>query len=122
MAVIHIVEGDASVRTALVRLLRSQKLPVQTYASGEDLVDAVRPAKSDCVVVDVDAPGIPGLELLRQFRKAGVDAPLISLTAKDDEKTRAQAHRLGAAGYFLKPVDGQALLDTIQFVFDRVDS
>lgn len=122
MAVVHIIEGDASVRTALVRLIRSQKLPVQTYASGEEFIDAVQPTKSDCVVVDTDAPRIPGLELLRQLRKAGVDAPLILLASQDDEKTRAQAHRLGAAGYLLKPVDGQALLDTIRFVLDRADS
>ncbi len=122
MAVVYVVDGDASVRTALVRLITSEKMPVQAYASGQEFAEAVRPTDSDCVVIDVEAAGMSGLELLVQLRRSGVDAPLILLARRDDEKTRARAHRLGAAGYLLKPVDGQALLDTVRFVLNRADS
>ena len=122
MAVIHIIENDTSVRQALVRLMTSEKLPVQAYASGQDFVTTARPGESDCVVADADAADLSGLDLLRQLHEHNVTAPLILLTRDDNAETRAKARQLGAAGYLLKPVDGQALLDTIRFALDRTGS
>lgn len=112
---IYLIDDDKSVRGALERLMKSAQLPVKTYASGQEFVDSVLPGESDCVIFDASAPSVNGMELLRHFHEHNVDAQLILLTRDDDEETRAQARRLGATGCFVKPVDGQALLDAIRF-------
>jgi len=117
--VIYVIDNDPSVRKALQRLIKSDNLPVRAYASGHDFLTAAGPTESDCVVVDTDIPGLTGLELLQHLRGTGLKTPVILLTPHDDKEIRAKARRLGAAGCFLKPVDGQALLDAIRFQRDN---
>jgi FixJ family two-component response regulator len=66
-----------------------------------------------CIISDVRMPGISGLELPELLARAGRHLPVIFVTAHDTEQTRAIAQRAGAAAYFSKPVDDQALLDAI---------
>lgn len=122
MAMVYLIDGDASVRKALVRLMKSEKLPVQAYASGQDFDAAARPTEYDCVVVDINAPGMTGLELLRHMREDGIGTPLILLTQDDNEETRSNARQLDATACFLKPVDGQALVDTIRYALNKTGS
>lgn len=112
---IYIVDDDASICKAVTRLMNSAGLPVQAFPSAEAFLGAVEPTASDCLLLDVHMPGMSGIELQRQLKHSGVPVPVIFITAFDDDDAREQASRAGAAGYFRKPFDDQALLDAIYF-------
>ena len=110
---IYIVDDEPSVSTAYARLMRSAKMEARTFASVEDLMKADLSDENACVISDVRFPGKSGLELPELLGRAGHVLPVIFVTAHDTPETRDLAHRFGAAGYFRKPVDDQALIDAI---------
>jgi FixJ family two-component response regulator len=110
---VYIVDDEPSICTAYARLLRSAKMQPRTFASVEDFVSSDFTDENACVISDVQFPGKSGLELPMMLLRAGHHLPVLFVTAHDTPKTRDLAHRFGAAGYFRKPVDDQALLDAI---------
>ena len=110
---VYIVDDEPSVCTAYARLMRSAKMEPRTFASVEDFMRSDFTDENACVVSDVQFPGTSGLELPVMLGRAGHHLPVIFVTAHDTPQTRDLAQRLGAAGYFRKPVDDQALLDAI---------
>ncbi len=119
---IFIVDDDASVRTAIARLMASAGHQAQTFASAEEFLASSRPAESDCLVVDIHLGGMNGLELQRELAQADSRTPIIFITAFDSTEVRRKAKRAGADAYFRKPFDDQALLDAIYFALDRASS
>jgi FixJ family two-component response regulator len=85
----------------------------QTFASVDDLMSSKITDENACVISDVAMPGTSGLELPSLLATAGLRLPVIFITANDTPETRSLAQRAGAAAYFRKPVDDQALLDAI---------
>ena len=116
---IYVIDDDASVRKALQRLLKSAEMPVQTFASSQEFLASVHPGEADCLIVDVHCPGITGLELQQRLLQTGVRTAVIFTIGLDDEKIRNKARQAGPTGLFLKPIDGQALLDTIRFALNQ---
>ena len=112
---VFIIDDDVSVCKAMMRLMHSAGLSVQTFTSAQVFLSSVQPKESDCLLVDIQMPGMNGLELQRQLTRSGIRVPVIFITAFDDEQMRKQARQGGAAGYFRKPFDDQALLDAIRF-------
>jgi len=119
---LYVVDDDLSICKATTRLMKSAGIPVQAYTSAEEFLQYCRPTAADCLLLDVQMQGMNGLELHRQLRQSGVQVPVIFITAFDDESTREAARDLGAAGYFRKPFDDQALLDAIKFAKIRPGS
>jgi len=116
---LYIVDDEPSVRTAYARLARSAKMEPRTFASVEELLQADVPEANACVVSDVRMLGKSGLELPELLARSGKHLPVIFVTAHDTGETRAIARRSGAAAYFRKPVDDQALLDAIAWAMNR---
>lgn len=110
---VYIVDDEPSICTAYARLVRSAKMQPRTFASVEELLRSDFTDENACVVSDVQFPGKSGLELPVLLGRAGHHLPVIFVTAHDTPETRDLAQRFGAAGYFRKPVDDQALLDAI---------
>lgn len=110
---LYIVDDELSIRGAYARLARSAKMEARTFSSVEEFMNADVRDENACLICDVRIPGISGLELPELLEKAGRRLPIIFVTAHDSDETRAIAQRVGAAGYFSKPVDDQALLDAI---------
>ena len=119
---IYVVDDDASVCKAAKRLMKSADLPVQTYSSAEQFLHSCKPTAADCLLVDIQMPGMNGLDLQRHLRESGITVPVIFITAFDNDTTRDAARSAGAAGYFSKPFDGQALLDAIKFANTHANS
>lgn len=111
---IAIVDDDASVRNATGSLLRSTGLDVRTFASAVDLLVAADRAQIACLITDVQMDPIGGVELVRRLRADGVAIPVIFITAFPDERIRERAITSGAAGFFAKPFDGQALIECVE--------
>ncbi len=118
-AIMYIVDDDESVRRALRRLLRSAGLEATTFASAREFLDSDYRTENACLILDIQMPGLSGLDLQRELQAAGSTLPVIFITAFDSAETREEARSLGAAGYFQKPVDDQALLDAIQWVLSE---
>ena len=110
---VYIVEDEPSVATAYARLVRSAKMQPRTFASVEDFLRSDFTDENACVISDIQMPGTNGLDLPSLLARAGHRVPVIFVTAHDTPETRCRAQSAGAAGYFRKPVDDQALLDAI---------
>ncbi|MCW1923834.1 response regulator [Luteolibacter arcticus] len=112
---IFIIDDDASVRRALTRVMTQAGLPSEAYESAEAFLAATHQGDAGCIVADMTMPGMSGLELKILLDSAGLKLPLVLLTAQDTDETRAAARSAGAAAYFRKPVDIQALLDAVRW-------
>jgi FixJ family two-component response regulator len=112
---IHIVDDDPSVAIALRRLLHSWGMQVRTFASGEEFLSAhSRLEDADCSVIDVQMPGMTGLEVQERMNRAGMDVPVIFITAHEEEGVEEHALRAGAVGFLRKPFTDEALVGLIR--------
>jgi FixJ family two-component response regulator len=116
---VYIVDDEPSICTAYARLVRSAKMQPQTFASVEEFLQSDFSDENACVVSDIQMPGTSGLELPGLLAAAGRHVPVVFVTAHDTSETRDRAQSVGAAAYFRKPVDDQALLDAIAWAVNR---
>jgi FixJ family two-component response regulator len=116
---IYIVDDEPSIRTAYARLVRSAKMAPRTFASVDDFLASDFCDENSCVICDVQMPGTNGLELPGLLQRAGRPLPVIFVTGQGTAEARETAQRVGAAAYFCKPVDDQALLDAITWALIR---
>jgi FixJ family two-component response regulator len=112
-ASISIVDDDEWVRDALRVLMKSVGVTAETFASAEEFLNSGRMDGTDCVIADVQMPGMSGPELHRQLAAAGKSIPVILITAYPDEDARARALGAGVSGYFIKPVDDNDLVQCL---------
>lgn len=119
---IYVVDDDASARQALEMLLISANMEVQAFERAKDLLKCMRREDRACLIADIKMKGLDGLELQQKLAGSAIKIPVIFLTALDSNETRQQAKQAGAVGYFRKPVDDQALLDTIQWALTSCSS
>lgn len=117
--IIYIVDDDESVRRAMKRLISSMDMDVKTFASGRKFLDSEYRSQNACLIVDIKMPGMSGIELQQKLVAQGSKLPVVFITAFDTAKIRGEAKKAGAVGYFRKPVDDQALLDTIRWALSK---
>jgi DNA-binding response OmpR family regulator len=84
------------------------------FASGEEFLAAPRPKMPSCLVLDVNLPGLNGLELQRELAKSGVQVPIIFLTGHGDIPMTVRALKAGAANFLTKPFDDEELLNAVR--------
>lgn len=118
---IYVVDDNPSARKGLTRLLRTAGYDVRDFVSANEFLGALDRDVSGCLVLDARMPGMTGDELHVELRARDIHLPIIVITACDDPATRKQAQNIGAVSFFRKPVDGKALLDTIEWVLRRDD-
>jgi len=111
--VIAVVDDDESVLRSLEYLLESADHVVRLYASGAALLASGSLPEIDCLISDIDMPGMDGLELIRQVRTARPGLPLIIITGYPE--TLQRLHLLGMSNlrHFTKPFRGPELLAAI---------
>lgn len=110
-SLVCVVDDDASVRTGLSRLLRSAGLTAETFASARAFLDRTPHEGPSCLVLDVQMPGIDGLELQQALTRR--QEQIIFLTGHGDISMCAGAMKAGAVDFLTKPVDDEALLVAI---------
>ncbi|HEX6690119.1 MAG TPA: response regulator [Burkholderiales bacterium] len=113
MPYVAIVDDEEPVRKALRRLLRAAGLQAESYAGGQELLDAAAERAPDCVVLDLHMPGMSGLQLMRRLQAMQQRPPIVVVTAHDEPETRAQCLAAGATAYLRKPLDERLLLNAI---------
>jgi FixJ family two-component response regulator len=110
---VFIVDDDPSVLTAMKRLLRSGGFDVDTFSSGQAFLDAVSPEMTGCAILDVQMPGMNGLELQEEMNSSGYKLSVVFITAHPTEPDRHRALRGGAIQYLEKPVSAEVLLPCV---------
>ena len=110
-ASVAIVDDDDSLRHSLVRLFRSAGYSVEAFATATELLSSLSLGRPDCVILDLQLPGMTGVELLRRFSALADPPPVVVITGNDDECLRHDCIALGARQYFRKPLDCDALLE-----------
>lgn len=113
---IVIVDDDESVCRAMERLLRSMGMTAETYTSSEDFLEQMEALKtfhSDCVILDIQMPGLNGIELQQRLRLIDKDIPVIFITAYDDRTDKDRAIAGGALAVLRKPCNDALILRTL---------
>src|SRR5262245_50952646 len=110
---VALVDDEVSVRKALGRLLSVSNLTVDTFGSGQEFLDSLAQQVPDCLVLDLQMPGLSGLDVLERLSKSGARLPVVIITAHDDPQAREECQGWRVAAYLTKPVDEQSLLDGI---------
>jgi FixJ family two-component response regulator len=118
-AVIAVVDDDPSVRKGLERLIRSLGWQTETFASAQEFLDHPRTEAPSCLVLDLQLPGLSGLELQKRMADAGLETPIVFLTGHGDIPASVKAMKAGAVEFLTKPVDEQDLLKAIQEAIER---
>jgi FixJ family two-component response regulator len=114
-----VVDDDAGMRAAIQGLLRSVGLRVDAFASPQEFLATPRPAGPACAVLDVKMPGLTGLEVQRALAAAGVDLPIVFVTAHGDIPMTVQAMKAGALEFLQKPFHDAELLAAVEQALAR---
>jgi FixJ family two-component response regulator len=111
---IFLIDDDVSVREGLSGLIESVGLPVQTFGSALEFL-AAKPVEAEgCVVLDINMPGMNGLELQREMNVSGISLPVIFLTGHGDIPMTVHALKAGAVHFLTKPVREDELMAAIR--------
>ena len=111
---ISIVDDDEDVRAATAGVVRALGYQARAYASAEAFLDSADAGESDCLILDVQMPGMSGPELQRALLRSANSAPIVFLAAFADARVRADVLAAGAVGMLAKPCDGKVLIDAIE--------
>jgi FixJ family two-component response regulator len=118
-ALIHVVDDDDSLRTALLRLLEAAGFEARGYASAGEFLLQLPPDRPGCVLLDIRMPGPSGLSLHESLQRQGVALPVVFLTGHGDVATGVRAMKAGAADFLTKPVDRDTLLGALKRALAR---
>ena len=110
---IAVVDDEEPVRKALRRLFRSAGMRVETFASGQEALTAMKSHSPDCLVLDLHMPGLTGMDVLRHLGESGARVPTIVITGHDQPGVSTQAMAAGASAYLNKPLDENTLLAAV---------
>ena len=119
---IAIVDDDTSVCRAMRRLVRSLAMDAETFESGQqflDLLDAMPSFQPDCLVLDVQMPGMNGLAVQHRLATIGNKIPVVFITAHDEVGVREKALATGAVAFLRKPFNDELLIKTLSEAIKR---
>ena len=117
--IVHVIDDETDVRSAIALLLRSVGLKSRLYASALEFLEEPLPEGPGCLVVDVRLPGMSGLDLQDRLRRLGGSLPVIVVTGHGDVQMAVRAMRAGALDFIEKPFHDQQLLDRVHEALER---
>jgi FixJ family two-component response regulator len=110
---ISVVDDDPSIRRSLTNLFDSLGLSVAAFASAEEFLNSDLSA-TECLVLDVELPGMSGLDLLDHLTQGRYELRVVMLTAHADAHTRKRAAELGASAFLSKPFRSDELMRSVE--------
>jgi FixJ family two-component response regulator len=115
LSTVFVVDDDESVRKALVRLLKSAGYRPESYASAEEFLERWEPDPAPgCVLLDIQMPGLDGLQLQQRLQASAHGIPIVFITGHGDIPMSVKAMKAGAVDFLSKPFRDDDLLDAIQ--------
>jgi FixJ family two-component response regulator len=119
VSTVFVVDDDADVRASIQGLLKSVGLRSQCFGTTQEFLRNKRPDEPSCLVLDVRLPGVNGLDFQHELADAGVQIPIVFITAHGDIPMTVRAMKSGAVEFLTKPFRDQDLLDAIHQALDR---
>jgi RNA polymerase sigma factor (sigma-70 family) len=120
---VHVIDDDASFRTAIERRLKIAGYDVETYSSAQQLLDRLPGVeKPGCILLDVQMPGLSGLDLQSCLIERGSILPIIFVTGYADTPATVRAIKAGAEDFLTKPATSAQLIDAIERAMTRYES
>jgi two-component system, chemotaxis family, CheB/CheR fusion protein len=116
---IFVVDDDRSIRDAIRSVLEEDGRIVEDYAACEEFLEAYRPGREACLVIDAYLPGMDGFELLMRLSAAGHRLPAIMITGNSDVPMAVQAMKAGATDFIEKPVSRDELLASVNRALEQ---
>ena len=117
--IVFVVDDDALIRAAVGRLLKSEGMGVELFATTREFMQSQRPNVPSCLVLDVRLAGESGLDLQKQLVEANIRIPIIFMTGHGDIRMSVQAMKAGALEFLTKPFRNEDLLKAIQEALGR---
>jgi FixJ family two-component response regulator len=111
---VYLVDDDAHVLKAHARLLRAHGFETATFESAEAFLDGHDPSVPGCLVLDVNLPGLDGLELQRRLAESPPSPPIVFVSGQGDIPMSVRAIKAGAVDFLTKPVAGATLLAAVR--------
>ena len=120
---VHVIDDDASYRTAVERRLRLAGYDVETYSSAQQLLDRLPDADAPgCILLDVQMPGLSGLELQNRLIERGSILPIVFVTGHADTPATVRAIKAGAEDFLTKPASSEQLIGAIERAMARYEA
>jgi FixJ family two-component response regulator len=113
---ISVVDDDPSMSRMLCRAIKAAGLRVDAFGSAEEFLDSGASQKSVCLILDMNLPGMSGLELQQLLNASRQEVPIIFMSAQADEATQLRALEAGACGFLRKPFSIESLLATLRSI------
>jgi FixJ family two-component response regulator len=117
--IVFVVDDDALIRAAVARLLKSEGLGVELFATTREFMQSQRPNVPSCLVLDVRLVGESGLDFQKQMTQANIHTPIIFITGHGNIPMSVQAMKAGALEFLTKPFRNEDLLKAIQEALAR---
>ena len=114
---VHIVDDDSALRDSLSVLFKAHSFDVMTYESAGVFLRALPNVPGGCALIDVNMPGMTGIELLGAIRTAGSSIPCIIMTGFGEISLAVSAMKAGATDFMEKPFEDDILFETVTHVF-----
>ena len=114
LAMVFVVDDDPQVRASIQGLLKSAGLRSECFETAEQFLQRQPPDGPSCLIVDVSLPGISGLDFQQQLKKAGLQIPIVFITAHGDIPMTVKAMKSGAVEFLTKPFEDTDLLGAVQ--------
>lgn len=114
-----LVDDESEFLDTLVDRLDMRELQADVAYNGKEAISAVEKEEPDVIVLDVKMPGMDGIEVLQQIKKAYPHVEVIILTGHGSEQDEQRARQLGAFDYLRKPADLQTLMGRIKNAFKK---
>jgi len=118
-SLLAILDDDKSVQSALQDLIESEGMLALCFDSAEQFLDSGAKHNTACLIADIRMPGMSGIELQAKLKAERCRIPIIFITGRGDIPLAVSAMKEGASDFFTKPVDGNALLNSVERALQR---
>jgi FixJ family two-component response regulator len=118
-ATVFVIDDDELVRAAIQGMLKSVGLKAETFGTPQEFLRRQRPDGPSCLILDVELPGVSGLDFQRELAAAGVRIPIIFITGHGDIPMSVKAMKSGALEFLTKPFQDEDLINAIHQALDR---
>ena len=116
---VFVVDDDPSICRSIERLIEPAGFKVQSFRSAAQFLAQGRPSGPACLILDVQLPGLSGLDLQRELTNSGIQLPIIFVTAHGDIPMTVRAMKGGAVEFLTKPYRAAQLLSAIRAALER---
>lgn len=116
---VYVVDDDANIRDGMRKLLEDAGRTVESFASGEEFLEAYRSGGNSCLLIDAFLPGMNGFDLLQRLNEMGHRLPAIMITGYGDVPMAVQAMKAGALDFIEKPVSRNELLASVDRAIEQ---